>query len=284
MIRLALACCVNLLLAAHALSAAAIAAGPALPRPAHVVIVVEENKNFADVIGNQDAPFINQIAQQGALFTRSYGVAHPSQPNYFALFAGVKNRNRDGCPATGVDPWSANLASELAAKRLSFAGYSETLPAAGFSGCFYGREPAAYARKHNAWVHFQNVPASANLPFSALPAYAALPTVAFIVPNEEHDMHSAPVAQGDDWLRSNIGPLLRWARGHNTLVIITWDEGRSFFSNHIPTLIAGPMVRPGRYGTRIDHYALLRTVEDFYGLPYAGNSSQVAPIVDCWQH
>lgn len=59
-----------------------------LPRPDHIVIVVEENKSFAQIIGNPDAPYINALAMRGALFTQSYGITHPSQPNYLALFSG----------------------------------------------------------------------------------------------------------------------------------------------------------------------------------------------------
>ncbi|MBU1775992.1 MAG: alkaline phosphatase family protein, partial [Gammaproteobacteria bacterium] len=59
-----------------------------LPRPDHIVIVIEENKSFAQIIGNEDAPYINELARRGALFTQSYGITHPSQPNYLALFSG----------------------------------------------------------------------------------------------------------------------------------------------------------------------------------------------------
>lgn len=57
-------------------------------RPDHVVIVVEENHSYETLIGNHSAPYINVLAKQGAIFTHSYAVAHPSQPNYFVLFSG----------------------------------------------------------------------------------------------------------------------------------------------------------------------------------------------------
>src|SRR5690348_2338398 len=56
--------------------------------PSHIVIVVEENHSFGQIIGSANAPFINQLAKQGALFTNAHGVRHPSQPNYLALFSG----------------------------------------------------------------------------------------------------------------------------------------------------------------------------------------------------
>src|SRR5262245_57648456 len=59
-----------------------------LPRPDHVVIVIEENHSFSQIIGSPAAPYINSLAQQGALFTQSFATTHPSQPNYIQLFSG----------------------------------------------------------------------------------------------------------------------------------------------------------------------------------------------------
>ncbi|MBD5656398.1 MAG: acid phosphatase, partial [Candidatus Eremiobacteraeota bacterium] len=113
-------------------------ASAALPRPAHVVIIVEENKSLAEIVGNGRAPFINALAQHGALFVHSHGVMHPSLPNYLALFAGQTNDNGDGCPATGIDSGAANLGSELFAAHLTFAGYAEALPGTGSTVCTAG--------------------------------------------------------------------------------------------------------------------------------------------------
>src|SRR3569832_1139364 len=70
---------------------ATLAASPAaarMPRPAHVIIVMEENHSYTDIIGSQQAPYINGLAQSGALFTDSHATTHPSQPNYLELFSG----------------------------------------------------------------------------------------------------------------------------------------------------------------------------------------------------
>jgi len=255
------------------------AAPNALPRPAHVVVIVEENKSGWQIVGNRrNAPYINELIDRGALFTHAHGVSHPSLPNYFALFAGVTNTNRDDCPALGIPRDAPNLASELHAAHLSFAGYSESLPEPGFIGCWAGR----YARKHAPWVHFSNVPPSENLPFSRFPAYDNLPTVSFVIPDVEDDMHDGSIAEGDAWLSKKLGPLVEWAATHDTLIVLTWDEGNDPF-NTIPTIFYGPMVQPGRYAERVDHYRVLRTLEDLYGLPHAGQSGSVTPIADCWR-
>lgn len=249
-----------------------------LPRPAHVIVLIEENRTLAQLLGNARAPYINSLFREGALFTDSYGVTHPSLPNYFALFAGATNTNGDGCPARGISKVAPNLGSELLAAHLSFAGYSEGLPSAGFTGCWAG----AYGRKHAPWVHFANLPRSTNLPFRALPPYDALPTVSFIIPNVEDDMHDGTMARGDAWLKRHVGSLVAWAKTHDTLVILTWDEGYDS-ANHIPTVFVGPMVKPGRYSERIDHFRVLRTLEDMYSLPPSGRTRAVSAITGCWR-
>jgi phosphatidylinositol-3-phosphatase len=248
-----------------------------IPLPAHVIVVVEENHTLKQVIGDEEAPYLTALAKRSALFVQSFGVTHPSLPNYLALFAGITNSNGDGCPAIGFNTAAPNLASELLAAHRTFVGYSESLPQAGSKVCAAG----TYARKHAPWVEFSNVPSSLNQPFSAF-KLDALPTVAFVIPNVDDDMHDVTVRQGDDWARAHIDPIVRWADAHNSLVIITWDEGYDR-RNSIPTLFVGPMVRAGRYTERIDHYNVLRTLEAMFALPLTGHAKDAVSIMDCWQ-
>ena len=153
------------------------------------------------------------------------------------------------------------------------------MPAAGSTVCAAG----TYARKHAPWVAFSNVPKSASRPFDALPAsYDALPTVAFLIPNVDDDMHDGTIAAGDDWLATHLKALVAWADAHDTLIVLTWDEGFDA-SNTIPTILYGPMVKPGRYAERIDHFNVLRTLEDAYGLARTGKAATAAPLSDCWR-
>lgn len=238
------------------------------------MVVVMENRSYGDVIR---APYIEELARQGALFTRSYGDYHPSEPNYLILFSGANQGVRDdSCPHAFTTP---NLARALLDAGLSFAGYSEGLPRTGYAGCRHG----GYVRKHNPWVNFANVPAALNQPFTAFPSdYARLPTVAFVVPNLAHDMHDGSVAAGDRWLRANLGGYAAWARTHRSLLVLTWDEDDRSAHNHIATVFVGAWVKPGRYAERIDHYRVLRTIEDAYGLPPVGRTDRAAPITSIW--
>ena len=259
-------------------------AGHALPRPRHVVIVIEENQGYQQIIGNPDAPYINALAKRGALFTQSYAVAYPSQPNYLALFSGSTHgvKNNYCLDALSGD----NLASELLRKGFSFGIYSESMPQAGYTGCAAG----AYQRKHNPVVNWQgvNIPPAANLPLAAFPSdFTQLPTVAIVVPNQDNDMHngepSAAIAAGDRWLRQNLEGYVRWAQSHDSLLILTWDEDDRASGNHIPTLFVGARVRPGLYAQRIDHYSVLRTIVDMYELRPPGNAAQATTIDWIWR-
>ena len=157
-------------------------------------------------------------------------------------------------------------------------GYAESIPRTGFRGCWAG----TYARKHAPWVEFSNVPASASLPFKALTSYDALPTVAMIIPNVNNDMHDGTIAMGDKWLEKHIAPLLAWGQTHNTLLILTWDEGFDRY-NHIPTILFGPMVKHGVYAQPIDHYNVLRTIEEILGLPASGRAKNAKMATGWWR-
>ena len=258
----------------------------ALPRPDHVVIVMDENKAYSQVIGSAEAPYINTLAANGANMTASYAEAHPSQPNYLAFFSGslqgvTHNQHPEGSPFS-----TPNLFAGLRTAGLSFTSYSETMPEAGYDGDTFGD----YVRKHNPVANWQSatpgvnqVPLSCNQPFTYFPTnYADLPIVSFVVPNLQNDMHDGTITMGDTWLRTNLDGYRRWAKTHNSLLILTFDEDDGTPTNLIPTIFVGPMVKPGKYSTTINHYNVLRTIEDMYGLPHDGAAATAAPITNIW--
>jgi phospholipase C len=259
------------------LQVAQASATAAVPRPDHVVIVLFENTSEDSIIGNPDAPYFNQLADTGANFTNSFAIEHPSQPNYLDLFSGSNQGiTSDSCPHT-FD--ADNEGAQLIAAGLTFTGYSEDLPSPGSTTCTSGD----YARKHAPWVNFSNVPAEDNQPFSAFPTdYSTLPTVSWVVPNLCNDMHDCSITTGDTWLRDQLDGYVQWAASHNSILITTFDEDDSAGDNQIATIFNGQPVKPGVYTERIDHFSVLRTVEDMYGLPHAGAAEQATPITDAW--
>jgi hypothetical protein len=263
-------------LAAGALSPAR--AIPGVVPPDHVVIVIEENKSYTQITGSSSATYIKSLAAQGALLTQSHGVRHPSEPNYLALFSGsTQGLTDDSCPHTYS---GANLGSELLGAGLSFAGYSEDLPSTGSTVCSSGK----YFRKHNPWVNFTNVPSSANKPFTSFPTtFTSLPTLSFVVPNQDNDMHDGTIGQADTWLKAHLDAYVQWAKTHNSLLVLTFDEDDGSEGNRIVTFFVGPMVKVGTFSETVNHYNVLRTLEDLYSLPHAGSAGTTSPITDIWK-
>lgn len=268
------------------------------PGPDHIIIVVEENHSFDQIVGSPDAPYINSLIDEGLLFTDSHGVAHPSQPNYIALFSGsTQGVINDRCLEDDTPYSTPNLGHELLSHGYTFAGYSETMPENGFTGCgkgksVYPKGSSLYARKHNPWVDWQGntptgLPASTNLTFQDFPTdFSKLPTLAFVVPNEDNEMHNGPdslsIKRADDWLKENMDGYVQWAKEHNSLFILTYDEDDFTTDNRISTVFVGPMVKSGKFDSRINHYNVLRTIEKLYGLPNAGPAKEKA-IEGIWK-
>lgn len=258
-----------------------------LPRYDHVVVVIEENKGYSEIIGNTSAPYINSLAAQGMSFTDSHAITHPSQPNYLDLYSGSdQGVFGDVCPSSVFQ--GPDLGGQLLSANLSFAGYSEGLPSAGSLTCT--SKAAGYARKHNPWADFADSSgATTNLPYSSFPTttagYSALPTVSFVVPNLKNDMHDGSVQQGDTWLQQNMDTYAQWAKTNNSLLVVTWDEEdvtNSNNTNQITTLFVGQHVQVGTNNTSISHYNVLRTLEDMYGLPPANNAANASDILGVW--
>jgi len=270
-----------------------------LPVYDHVVIVVEENKDYEQIIGNPAAPYINGVLRaEGASLTRMYAEEHHSEGNYFWLFSGSNQSVgfNDRIPTHPIP--THNLGERLLAAGRSFKGYSEDLPAIGSK---VGRS-GLYARKHVPWISFSNVPGgttpatSSNLRFLDFPAdYRALPTVAFVIPNLINDMHDGStlgsIKAGDTWLRTHLDAYYQWAKKNNSLLILTFDENahgpagltdpaasQPERRNRIVTILAGDHVKRGDYdeGKGVTHVNLLRTLEAMYKLKKSGHQQPFA--------
>lgn len=255
------------------------ARGEIAPHASYVTVVVMENRSYDLIVNNANAPYFNQtLVPQGALLKNSHAVAHPSEPNYLALFSGSTHGVPDDrCPLAFS---SANIASELAAAGKTFAGWSESMPGDGYAGC-YG---VLYARKHNPWIDFDNVPATENRVYRGLPATMA--SVNWIVPNMCNDMHDCSTRTGDRWLSKNLPPIIEWNARNDGLLVVTWDEAEPDRdgTNHIATVFLGPMVRPGTVDVqRVDHYGILHTIEAIFGLPCIDQDCRAAIVTGIWR-
>jgi len=265
-------------------------AGARSARPAfdRVVVVVFENKEYDEVLGNPEARTFRSLARRYALLTSYRAVAHPSLPNYLALVSGSTHAIASDCTSCQVS--APNLADTLEVAGKTWKTYAEGLPQAGFTGSWSGR----YAKKHNPLLYFADVVSRPDrlrriVPLSAFHRdldAGRLPDFSLVVPDLCNDMHDCSVATGDAWLRTFLRPLLpnpALARG---VVFVVFDEGTSNDGGggHVPALALGPVVRAGsRSSMQLDHYGLLRTVESAWGLPLLGRSRNARPIAGIWR-
>ena len=248
------------------------------PNYDHIVIVIEENKSATQV---ESGAYMTSLKAGGAYMAQSYGIAHPSQPNYIALFSGSLNGVTDNTQHDNIN--APNLAKSLIDAGLTFATFSEGLPAAGSAVWESGK----YARRHNPCASFAGLPqSSVNLPFGSFPSdYTSLPTVSFVVPNLDNDMHDGSVAQGDAWLQANLGGYAQWALNHNSLLVVTFDEpdgAAPVATTPIYTAFSGAGVKQTVSNIPVNHYSLLRLLDKIYGLPYLGEDGQAQEIKGIW--
>jgi acid phosphatase len=174
-------------------------------------------------------------------------------------------------------------------------GYSEGLLGVGSRKCLAGK----YARKHAPWISFADVPSAMSRTFTDFPTdFNKLPTLAIVIPNLDNDMHDGIFGvrrkKGDKWLRENLNTYKEWARTHNSLLIVTWDEDDNlkFFAgettkppaNRIAAIFVGEMVKPGVTSNKqYNHLSLLKTLQEMYGLPSLAGSQNASVITDIWK-
>jgi phosphatidylinositol-3-phosphatase len=266
---------------------------PSIPQFSHVVIVLEENHSYSQVIGNSAMPYLNQLAHTYAVSTQYFANAHPSLPNYFMMTTGQLITLDNKFPGPVPDD---NIVRELVAAGQSWRAYADSLPAVGY----IGGDKYPYVKHHNPFPYFTDVigsPQAANIvPVSQLTADLAagqLPNFAFIIPNLLHDAHDCPsvaascpdndkLAAADAWLKANIDPLLNDPGFQKSgLLIVTFDEGvqsdTAGGGGHIATVIAGTGVKKGFQSiTSHDHAALLRLTLRALGITTLPGAASVA--------
>ncbi len=255
----------------------------AVPRFTHVVVVVFENRERSSIAGNPKAPTFNALAGSGADLTSYDAVAHPSLPNYLALVSGSTQGIASDCSDCIVS--APNLADTLTAAGLTWKTYAEGLPAPGWGGASAG----AYVKKHDPFLYFRGVDRTRVVPLTQLATdldRGRLPDFSLVIPDLCNDMHDCSVATGDAWLREHVVPLVQSPALAGGVVFVVFDEGASDLGGggKVFALAAGPAVQPGSvFAGSTNHYGLLRTIEDAWGLPELGLSARAQPIGGIWR-
>jgi chitodextrinase len=236
----------------------------------HVVWVVFENKQYSQIIGSANAPYINKVANQCGLATNFYAEAHPSLPNYIAMTSGSTQGITDDSGPSSHPLSVPSIFSQLGA---GWKSLQEDMP----SNCYLSNS-GNYAVRHNPAVYYTNIRQRCKKQNARLTYPVRLGSrFTFVTPNLCNDMHSCPsqsdtateTKTGDNWLSRFLPRLLssRQYSAGNTVIFITWDEDDYHSSQHIPTIVVAPTVRRGtRSRARFNHYSMLRTTEELLGI------------------
>ena len=203
-----------------------------------LVVIVEENESYSSIVGNSQAPYLNQLIGQGLLFTSYTAVADGSHPNYLAMTSGLTSFG-------STPPKNVFQAIDGNGGALSWEEFMESAPgtcADGNSAKIPGTSTALYTADHDpAYAYRANTSCNANdVPMTSSTFNPAnLPSLSYIVPNQCDDMHTLPgsgqacpayygsnagssvIKLGDNWL-ANVVPQLLAQPG--VTVLITWDE------------------------------------------------------------
>ena len=256
-----------------------------LPNFSHAIVIVFENHEYGDVIGNPSTPYFNALAKSYGLGTNYDGIMHPSLPNYMALTGGqtVFTTDCQGCTTS-----AASVVNQVEQSGRTWRAYMESMP----SPCATS-DSGYYAQKHNPFVHYapllgdrsrcsahdiSQTPLLADLKRGDIADYT------WITPNECSDMHSCSIATGDAWLKKYVPAILASpAWDANSVLFIVFDEGTSSTGGggHTPLIVVSPRVKAGtRVGTRYNHYNLLATIESAWALPRLGHASTAPTMTD----
>jgi hypothetical protein len=250
-----------------------------MPALGHVWVIVLENRGFEQVVGSPDAPYLNGLIEQHGLAEAFHAVARPSQPNYLALFSGSTHGVTDNEPHHIDAP---TLADQIEASGRTWRQHSENVP----GDCYDGRQASGgrdgagdYRRKHAPAITFTSIRTDPIRCASIQDLTAFRPGAsdfAFIVPNECHNGHDCGLDRVDAWLAGFVPRILESeAFATDGVLFVTYDEAQPGDpgGGHIMTLVVSPMV-PAGYRSRVphDHYSLLRTIQDGWGLPCLAES------------
>ncbi len=261
-----------------------------VPRLGRVFLLILENREFNQVIGNPSAPNYNRWAGEGALLTADYAITHPSLPNYLALIGGDTFGIRRNCEDCYQD--APSLPDQLEAGGRDWRAYLEGMP-----GPCYDVSLDRYAKRHNPFMYFLPIRGDPErcrrhvVPFTGFEAdlaAGAMPDFVWITPDLCHGAHDCLMPAADAWLGRVVEDIRASpAYAPDSLIILTWDEGTGSggccglaAGGRVATVLLSPLVVAG---TQSDipytHYSLLATLEDGWGLSRLGHAADAATAV-----
>ena len=255
----------------------------------HIIIVVEENTDYASVVGSSSAPYLNSLINQYGLATQYYANTHPSIGNYFMLTTGQILTNDDGQTPQSFPVSSDNVVRELLAAGKTWKGYAEDLPSVGYTGDSIGN----YAVRHFPLAYLTDVQNDATqkqnlVPFTQFASdlsSSKLPNYSFVTPNLCNDAHDCSFSIADTWLHNNIDPLIKSPLFmKDGLLIIVFDESGGDNTHGggrvVCALISGALSKKAFQSTTLyQHQNTLRLTLEGLGVKTLPGSASSAPAM-----
>jgi len=262
-----------------------------VPSFSHVFVVMMENLSETEALAT--APIL-ALVERYASATSYYAVSHPSLPNYLALVSGSTWGVTSDCTSCHVS--GPSLATQLQSAHITWAAYFENMPGA----CFTGPQSpdGLYAQKHDPFIYFDQVRTVPGLcdhlqPLTSLTGLlgqssSSVPRFVWVTPDMCDDGHNCPASQAGQWLTGFVASVTSSAAWRDGGVLfVTWDEGTddsgvdiatgdvvaSGGGGNVLTLVVAPGLPTGeRVTLAYNHYSMLRTIEDAFGLPLLGGA------------
>jgi acid phosphatase len=256
-------------------SSGATATGPASSGGKRIVVIYMENHGYEAIEGNPCCPYETRLARQGILFTRFYGVAYPSKPNYLA-FAGGSTFGQAGSDDPLPSIAGESVFHQLSARSIDWRAWAEDYPG-GPGRC--SLEPTAdmYAMRHVAPLLFADVTQTPLCDNVSAVEPRVVPRFMWVTPNTCDDDHDCPPSTGDAWLAGHVPSWL--AQGAE--VFITYDTGdpdTTHGGGHVYAVLVGNAIDPVRDNALMDHFSALAGIEDAFGLPRLGSARSATPV------
>src|SRR5437588_661426 len=281
-----------------------------MPQFGHVFIVIGENSPYSSTYNSSNMPYLTSLADQYGLSTMYWADTHPSIGNYEVFTAGQIFSNNDSDTPFSLPLSSDNIAAEVEKAGKTWKDYVETGGSdASVQGCGALNSGTYYVR-HDPLQYFTNINKANIVCFSQFATDLAnntLPNLSWLSPNGCDDAHDCGLGTFDNWLKTEIGPLLAssyFQPGGDGLLIITFDEDDGSGTpncstttvgqgcgGQVETVVISAVSKlaykstagdPANYNNTYDHANILRTMAGALGLNTSGlgGAARCVPMAD----
>jgi phosphatidylinositol-3-phosphatase len=246
-----------------------------------VLVVIEENHSLDQMRAGM--PYTFRLAERFGYATDYRALTHPSLPNYLAIVGGSTFGVTDDRPPSAHALSATSVFADALARGRTAAVYADGMT----QGCMDHDGGDHYAVRHNPWAYFvreRAVCARFDMAGSALHGDAArgdLPNVGLVIPDTCRDAHDCGLSHADSWFARVMGDVFAgpdWRAGRLAVVLTADEDDHDNQDNKVLTVVVHPSQRHHVVAEPLDHYSLLRLLEDVVGAPHRGQAAGAASM------